>query len=61
MKVIQKMDISVKITRQRGITLVPTFLILLIKTLQVHMSPKYKFICIFEKITKNIILVSKYC
>ena len=40
MKVIQEIDFRVKITRKRGITLVPTFVILLIETLQVHMSPK---------------------
>ena len=40
MKLLQEMDISVKITRKRGIALVPTFMILLIETLQVHMSPK---------------------
>ena len=40
MKSIKEMGISVKITRKIGITLVPTFMILLIETLQVHMSPK---------------------
>ena len=40
MKVIEEMDIRVKITQKRGIILVPTFMILLIETLQVHMSPK---------------------
>ena len=40
MKVIQEMDISDKITRIRGITFVLTFMILLIETLQVHMSPR---------------------
>ena len=34
------MDISVKITRKRDITLVPTFMILLTEILQLHMSPK---------------------
>ena len=50
------MDSSVKITRKRGITVVPTFMILLIETLQVVTK-----ICIYKKITNNIILVLKYC
>ena len=39
-KRIQKIDISVQITRKRGVTLVPVFMILLTGTLQVHVSPK---------------------
>ena len=44
MKVQQEMDISVKITRKRGITLVPTFMLLLIGTLQYICHRKYFFV-----------------
>ena len=38
MKIIQGMDILSKITRKTGFTFFPTFMILLIETLQVNMS-----------------------
>ena len=58
------MDISDKITRQRGITLVPTFMILLIETLQhcscmnyVYLGSRFLYM---QKSLKNIIFVLKF-
>ena len=59
--VIQEMDISVKSTRKRGITLAPTLMILLIDTFQVHMSAKNISLPVYiKKITKIILLGLKY-